>query len=264
MNVFRFVFSKTFIKNLFYILIVVAVLFGVTVFWLGAYTGHNEFVEVPALKGKTIETIQLELEEINLGYEVIDSVYSEGERGTILEQIPEAGAKVKEGRMVYLTVNASSAPMKTLNVKQGESLRVAATKLGILGIEFDTRYQPDICNDCVIKVLYKGKEAPEGTTIRKGERVTLVLGERGNQKVPVPSLFGLSLDSARQKLVGASLSIGYPFYDADIVSSEDSLAARIYSQSPKADSEPSLRIGSQVDVWLTLRPLNKDTLSRIP
>jgi beta-lactam-binding protein with PASTA domain len=254
MNLFQFVFSRLFVQTLLKFIGVVLALVLVVILWLRFYTGHNDVVEVPNIRGMKIDEASVILSDMDLFYEVIDSVYNEGEQGTILEQIPEAGAKVKESRILFVTINSTVPPMKKVNVRIGESLRIASTKLSILGIGFDTEYRPDICNDCVLAMKYKGKEIKTGDAVRKGDRIKLILGQTGKGTALVPNLYGLSLDSAQRALSLASLTLGYPFFDADVLSREDSVKARVYTQTPKS-LKTGVLIGSPVDVWLTLRPL---------
>ena len=261
MKIIRFIFSKVFLKNLLFAIVFVAVVILGANLYLNSYTDHGESVEVPDLRGMKIEDIEGALSNTTLTYEIIDSVYNEGARGTVLEQLPPPSAQVKEDRSIYLTVNAMRQPMKEIKVKIGESFRIAQTKLNIDGIEYTTEYKPGVCNNCVLEMKYKGEEVETGTMIRRGDKITLVLGERGNQKVSVPRLFGLSLDSAEKVLTDNSLTLGFPFYDQDIETKEDSLNAKIYDQHPDGSGDTELRIGSPVDVWLTTKPLDSDSLS---
>jgi len=255
MNILRFVFSRTFVKHLIAIASLVVLLVAGVYFYLQVYTAHNDHFDVPDLKGMSIDEVEQALLDTQLNYLIIDSVYNEGAFGTVLDQIPASGSKVKADRVIFLTVNANTHPMKTMNVKVGETLRIAATKLDILGLEFETIYKPDICNNCVLEILYKGKEITDGDKVRRGDKVVLVLGEKGNEFVLVPNLFGMSLDSAKSVLTRASLTVGYPFFDTDIQSEQDSASARIYKQSPSSTSS-ELRVGSQVDLWLTTKSVD--------
>lgn len=75
--------------------------------WLDHYTRHNEAVVVPDVKGLKIEEAAEFFKNNNLHYNVIDSVFSKDvEPGAIVELSPLAGSKVKEGRIVFITVNA--------------------------------------------------------------------------------------------------------------------------------------------------------------
>lgn len=257
MGILRFVFSRTFVKHLISIALLILLLVAGVYFYLQFYTSHSTSFDVPDLKGMSIDEVEQALLDTQLKFEVIDSVYNEGAFGTVLDQIPEPGSKVKSERVIFLTVNAKTHPMKTMNVKIGETLRIAATKLDILGLEYETIYKPDFCNNCVLEILYKGKAISAGDKVRRGDKVVLVLGEKGNEFVSVPSLFGMPLDSAKQVLTRASLTIGYPFYDSDISNKEDSLNARVYKQSPSS-ANAELRVGSPVDVWLTTKNVALD------
>jgi beta-lactam-binding protein with PASTA domain len=261
MKIIRFIFSKVFLKNLLIALVfVAAVILGANIY-LSSYTDHGETVEVPDLRGMTLEDVESTLSSSTLTFEVIDSVYNEGQRGTVLEQLPPPASQVKEDRSIYLTVNAQRQPMTEIKVKIGESFRIAQTKLNIDGIEYTTEYKPGVCSNCVLGIKYQGKDVETGTEIRRGDKITLILGERGNEKVSVPGLFGLSLDSAEMVLTDHSLTVGSQIYDQGIQTRQDSLDARIYDQYPDHSDDQELRIGSPVDVWLTTKPLNTDTLS---
>ena len=81
-------------------------------FWLSSYTRHNEAVVVPDVRGLKVEEAAEYFDRSNLRYNVIDSVFSNDvPAGAIVEMIPEAGAKVKDGRIVFITINASTTQM---------------------------------------------------------------------------------------------------------------------------------------------------------
>ena len=77
--------------------------------WLDVWTDHGHYVEVPQVKGMTYAGAVGNLE--NNGFEAVlsDSIYDEKTRpGTVVEQNPKQGTKVKAGRTVYLTITAFS------------------------------------------------------------------------------------------------------------------------------------------------------------
>ena len=91
---------------------------------------------------------------------------------TILEQDPEPGSKVKESRMLYLTLNAATAPpvkmpdLKDVSYRQAEAiLQTFGLKVGIV------TYQPDLAKNAVLKQLYKGQLIGAGEEIPKGSRI---------------------------------------------------------------------------------------------
>ena len=96
------------IKNPFVITLVVAtlltggIIWGV-LNWLDVYTRHNEAIVVPDIKGLKLDEAIPFLENNHLRYNVVDSVFSkEVAPGAIVEVIPNVGAKVKEGRILFI------------------------------------------------------------------------------------------------------------------------------------------------------------------
>ena len=80
--------------------------------YLPATTNHNETITVPDLVGKSFANIDEFLTNRNLQYVVTaDSGFSEDyQPEVILSQNPKGGAKVKEDRKIYLTLNANVPP----------------------------------------------------------------------------------------------------------------------------------------------------------
>ncbi|MFT4678166.1 MAG: beta-lactam-binding protein with PASTA domain [Flavobacteriales bacterium] len=266
MKLLKFIVSKTFGKNL--ILAIFFVLIAVFSTWFGLkwYTGHDDFVLVPDVLELSIDDADVKFAESDLQYLIIDSVWSvQGIGGTILRQEPEAEVKVKAGRSVYLTVHRYAPEAVKLNIQEGLNFKIAMIKLHNKGIAIDTVFQPNVLlHDRVIKVTQNGKRLAEDALVKPGDKVTLVVGRRGNEKVRVPSLHGLTLDSAQKVLTEANLSLGQPFYTADVTSRMDSSLARVYMQEPKAAGENTMTIGGNVDVFLNMKrvvPKESDSLN---
>src|SRR6187431_2764250 len=79
--------------------------------YLPATTNHGESITVPDLLGMKIEEIEKFLTDHDLRYEVSDSAYSaDYDPLTVLQQFPKAGAKVKENRMILVSVNRITPP----------------------------------------------------------------------------------------------------------------------------------------------------------
>ncbi len=119
-------------------LLVAIVLTGVIVFgtlrWLDFYTLHNEAVVVPDVKGLTVDEADEFFKNNKLRYDVIDSVSSkEVAPGAIVELVPAAGSKVKEDRIVFVTINAQTSQMARIPDIQDLSFRQAYALLRSLG-----------------------------------------------------------------------------------------------------------------------------------
>ena len=110
MNFIKFLFSKSFIKQLILAFIVLVVFGFLALKWLKSYTNHGTFVTVPALTGKTFDAAQVLIKDMILRSEVQDSSnYNPNyPKGAVIEQDPLAGSQVKEDRKIYLILNPSA------------------------------------------------------------------------------------------------------------------------------------------------------------
>ena len=90
------------------IILTIAIIIG-TLQWLDHYTLHNEAVVVPDVKGLTLDEADEFFKNSKLRYNVVDSVFSKDVApGAIVELVPVAGSKVKENRIVFVTINAQT------------------------------------------------------------------------------------------------------------------------------------------------------------
>lgn len=145
--------------------------------FLSATTHHGESVEVPKIVGKSMAEAEEILDDADLEYKITDSVFVENmPKGAVVSQIPEAKEHVKDGRTIYITINASNAPKVDMPNLVNQSKRQALGTLEALGLRYELAYSPDICVDCVLSQLYHGKVISPGFRIAKGEVITLVLG----------------------------------------------------------------------------------------
>jgi beta-lactam-binding protein with PASTA domain len=116
-----FIKSTSFRKAVLGIAITYTVLLLGSWFWLQWYTDHGEYVSVPDLKGLSTEEAIRALQERNLDFLVIDSIYDrKAAPGSVFDQSPAFESQVKEGRQVFLTIFRQSPPMEKLGIKQGD------------------------------------------------------------------------------------------------------------------------------------------------
>lgn len=153
-----------------------------TLRWLDGYTRHGEAVVVPDVKGMNLRLAENELDKQSLKSIVIDSSYVKGmPPGSILEQNPSGGSKVKEGRTIYLTINADSAPKVAVpDIMDNSSLRQAEAKLRALGFKLT---EPEYINgekDWVYNIKYRGRNLKAGEKIPHEAVLTLCVGD-GNE-----------------------------------------------------------------------------------
>jgi eukaryotic-like serine/threonine-protein kinase len=255
MSLKNFIFSKTFLKNLGLAAVIVVGFIMALLIWLNFYTRHGQSRPVPEFVGLTMDqTVQL-AKKSKVRFQIIDSVYtSEVPRGCIAEQNPKAGFKVKKWRNIMLTINAFNPELVAMPNLVNLPKRQAYALIESSGLEMGTpRYIPDISIDVVIKQLYNGREIQEGDSIQKGSVIDLVLGKGlSNQRTTVPDLIGMNLESAKNRIFGASLTLVTSIYDNSIITGADSANAFVYKQNPDISNDATLQLGSSIYLWLTV------------
>lgn len=146
--------------------------------WLDSWTDHGNFATVPDIKGMPYDKALEKLE--NDGFEVVlsDSVYDNNSRpGTVIDQNPKVGAKVKNGRAIYLTVNAFSARAVTIPNLTDVSLRQAQAILRGLGIQNITvETVPSDFEDLVLAVKRNGRHLSTGARVPVTSHIVLEVG----------------------------------------------------------------------------------------
>ncbi len=243
-----FIFSVSFLKNLFLAFVV-----GFVIILLGLkatdyYTHHGERITVPNLKGKTINDAKTLLSANKLSYLIQDSVFNRGaDPGSVLEQFPRSGQEVKRGRIVKLTI-AALAPQKVLIEQVSDlALRQAIGQLSKKGIAVkDIEYVESSYTNLVLGISYNGKELNRGEEIYKGEEVTLIVGKKYTDSITAPSLLGLSASYAKRKALEEGLNIGRVVFKDS--SEEGKRKARVSGQSISPGS--TIALGEQIDLIL--------------
>jgi len=264
MSFFNYIKTPVFRKAILKIGVLYAVLIGISWFWLRWYTDHGEFVSVPELRGMKLEEAYSSLDDRDLEYLVIDSIYDrKAVPGTVLDQNPSAESQVKEGRQVFLTIYRFSPPMEKIGVKEGDFATVAMIKLANKGIDFDTLYEDNnTMAGSIIRVTYAGKKVNPDYEIPRGSKVKLVIGRSADSRVTVPDLRGKTCAEAEELLQTMNLVCNCRF-EPEIIhpTSQDSAAFHVCKQDPEADPILGVTPGRIVDLWLYNTPCSNDTLS---
>lgn len=239
--------------NIVFAIIIGVVILFFLILWLNNYTQHGKEVEVADVRGMSIAEASQTLSSLGLQMDVVDSTYSNKVPfGTIVEQDPKPQSHAKHGRLVYVTINASSRPMVVMPNLQDMSSRQAETTLRGLGLRVDENYEyePSTFRDLVLDVKSGGKSIEPGTKLAQGTRVRLVVGYgRGTEHVTVPSVIGLTLQAARSALLRRHLTPGAILYDEEVPEGETAI---VYQQMP----EPGQRLveGETVTLRLSIHP----------
>lgn len=254
MSLKEFILSKQFLKLLGYAAVIAVGVLIITMLWLNIYTRHGQALTVPDFRGLTLEETQQLAKKSKVNFYVIDSVYSDdAEKGTVIEQNPVPGFKVKKWRNVSLIVNAIRPEMVPMPSLTELPLRQAIAVLENSGLKVgELIYKPDLSIDVVLNQQFNGEDIQSNTLVEKGSFIDLTLGKGlSNQRTTVPDLKGYSLERAKSRIIGASLNLGTYIYDNTIISSADSSSAFVYQQNPVSGENETAQLGSSIYLWLT-------------
>jgi beta-lactam-binding protein with PASTA domain len=205
-----------------------------------------------------MDEIESIADQNDLKYEIVDSMHFDGAKpGAVVEQVPEAGSKVKRNRIVFLTINSTVPEKVTLPKLTDISFRQAQALIENCGIILgNISYQPSEYNNLVLKVEQNSRELSTGDIILKGSSVDLIIGSSsGSQDTPLPNLTGLTYNEADNLLKSNMLNTGVLIYDESIITPEDTLAALIWKQYPNYQNTRIVNLGTSIDLWFTLDSL---------
>ena len=225
---------------------------------LGIFTRHGQNKDVLNFIGVTVEEAESMARKGKLEIIVNDSLYVPVYAGgVILEQRPSAGKdKVKSGRKVYVTINASRQRSVDVPYVAGYSLRQAKSNLLTAGLEIERlEYVEDLANNYVIAQKWHGQEIKADSTIQAplGSKITLVVGGNLSLSEPLPDLSGLTLREVKNTLWDLGLNVGSVEFDGGLDMAEQN-AARVYMQAPVAETPVSQ--GQEISVRLRLEENN--------
>ena len=180
MKIIQFLKSGAFLKQLILALIIVGVLVFLLINFLDFRTRHGEEIDVPDLTKMKLEIAEQKLEDLGLEVLILDTIdYNPSFPAfTIVEQDPLVGEKVKDGRKVYVKVNAGGYAMITMPDLEEKTYRQIQATLRAIGIkEGDVEYKPNMARDLVLSVKLNGKKLKKGDKVLKNSVVNLELGD---------------------------------------------------------------------------------------
>lgn len=180
MGLLKFIFSKTFLKQIGLALVVFLIILYAFSKWLASTTNHDEFTEVPNLEGKKFDIAKKLLEErsLSLGDVEYKDYNPKFPKEAIVEQNPLAGAKVKHGRKIYISVNKSEYRLVRIPYLNDKTKRDAESTLRAIGFKIgEITYKPHFAEDAVLGLMHKGKKVKEDDKLPYTSVIDLVLGD---------------------------------------------------------------------------------------
>ena len=250
MKFLRFLKSRIFLINLAIAIALVFIVLFIISSTLNTYTRHGESLTVPNLVGMTMDQAMDVLNKKNLRYAVRDSsFYNDKPKMSILEQDPQPDSKVKEGRVIYLTINAATPPKVKMPNLVDVSYQQALVILESKGLKAgELIYKPNPFQNLVLNQLYRGRPIKQDEMLDKGSVIDLELGDGlGKTSFQVPDLIGLTYDEAMVVLKGSALNIGSVVFENDV---KDSTNAIVDKQNPVAEPGANISQGQTIDIFL--------------
>ncbi len=235
--------GKLFKSKLFLIAAVFVVFLG---FAVGAFFAFGKFwsmaeVQVPDVKAKPMTLAKQLLETSNLRVNIVEQFDATVTAGQVISQSPEAGATVKEQRIITIYVSKGGEELTMPNVK-GLSRLSAENKLKKMGLVIGNVYEK-VSDQDAWTVLEQ--EPVAGHKIQKGQSVDLTVSKGKQIKlVRVPNFTGGTLDNAKDQLKQLKLSLGTVTYEKSRQAS-----GTVLRQTPSAGTD--VDEGTTVDFVLS-------------
>jgi len=261
--------SKVFFKQIAISICIVILLITIVLFGLKLYTRHNVFYEVPELFGVELTQAEDIAKAENLHIKIVDSIFVKNTTpGTILEQYPKAGVKVKKHRNVSVTICSSkpeSIPFPNLkNIAYRQTLNTLLN----LGFNIgEIKYKEYKHKNLVLGLRYKNDSITPGSMIEKGSYIDLIVGKGNNNTVLIPLLLKKTVKEANNILHYSYLNVGRIYYDKTVKTEKEKRFAKIWKQSPAYDKDKNLDVGQSITLWATLDStrltIADSTISRI-
>jgi len=180
MSLFKFLTSRTFFIQAFLAIAIVVVFTFLVIQFLDFRTNHGQEIKVPDLSKMKLEIAEEKLSELDLEVFLLDTVEFNADFPpfTILEQDPKAGSLVKDGRKVYVKLNAGEFTNITIPEFKDKTFRqISATIKSLTLKEGKITYKPHIAKDIVLQIYQNGRRLRAGDKVKKNSTLDFVLGD---------------------------------------------------------------------------------------
>ncbi|MGN0962473.1 MAG: PASTA domain-containing protein, partial [Clostridia bacterium] len=192
---------------------IVIVALAIVLFAAGGFALINkitsgEEVVVPQVVGMKQDQAVTELEALNLKYKIVEGESDEYDPGYVIDQSIEAGTKVKEGKIIEITVCVGTDAVEVPDVtdKTEDAATVILENAGFK-VEVKEENSKDVEKGKVIR-----QSPSAGQKLDKGQTVIIVVST-GEEDVTVPNVTGLTKDDAIAKLSAANLRYSITSYE---------------------------------------------------
>jgi beta-lactam-binding protein with PASTA domain len=161
----------------------------------------------------------------------------------VLKQYPAAGAKVKENRVIYVSLNRITPPTVGMPDLTDASLINADA---ILKSNELKRGRIELVRgpfQIVTGMKYKGHPIEKGERVPKGSVIDLVVMDGGNGDFNTPNLIGKEWDEAEVEVLGSNLNI-----EIVLVGDTTGIVSVVLKQKPEYPQ--NILVGDIVKIWI--------------
>jgi len=188
----------------------VAIFVGIIV-WFGRSV-HDFFVPststltVPTFVGQTLNDAMAEAYHAGLRTQVVARQISDRyPRDTVMNQQPQPGAHVREGRQVSFIVS-TGVQINVMPDLRYQSMREAGLDLSRLHLQLAaTKY---VQSDEVPPNHIVDQDPPPLSSVREGSAITLTVSKGGTSQIVVPNFVGETVDAARDDAARSKIHLG--------------------------------------------------------
>lgn len=231
---------------------ILAILLTLAILWIAlamlkGFTRHGKVFIVPDYIGMDHQKIISEYSNL-FNFIITDSIYhKDGIYGAVLQQDPYPGAKVKQGRNIYLVTVARQPEKVAVPNLLNLSLRQALASLESTGLELgEISYTPHFARNAVVRQTHKGMNIDASVQLFRGSVIDLVLGDGGEEfRVAFPMLIGLRPNEVRQSLHSLGLNVGNEYF-MDGCTLENS---RAFKLQPFYRTSQTVKPGTFITIW---------------
>ena len=226
-------------------LIIIVVLIVIFFFsYLPRATNHGETITVPNIEGMQINQLESFLGSKDLRFEVNDSSYSSEQPPlAVLKQYPHAGAKVKEGRKIFISVNRINPPTVPVpNLVDGSIVNAEAVLQSNELKRGRIMLVPGPFN-VVKEMKYKGAHIEPNVRVPKGAVIDLVVESGHADIVELVDMVGWEFEDAKLFVIGANLNM-------ETKKVEDTVGYNPIVLKQKPEGPQNVKVGDVVTIWI--------------
>jgi eukaryotic-like serine/threonine-protein kinase len=257
-EIYNFVSSGIFLRNFGGIVGTITLFLILTFWWINCYTRHGESLLVEDYVGMDMDDAIAQAFDNSFEIVINDSTFIPGQDpGIILVQNPKPQSTVKKNRKVYVSVTKKVPEAIALPELRGGNddydnfSKKCERKYITTEVSkrvFSNKLEPNT----ILEVYYNGEKITDklngGFSIPKGSTIQCEVTQRGGGTVPIPELVCKKYDAATFLASNFNLSIGSVIADNTVT---DQNAAYVWRQVPRYSPSGNMKVGGQIDIYLT-------------